>query len=246
MPRAKRTYIPGHIWHITQRCHKREFLLARHQDRKCWLHWLLQASHRYRLTILNYIVTSNHVHLLVMDDGPRGSIARTMHLASGRTAQEYNIRKHRRGAFWEDRYHATAVDADIHLLRCMFYIDLNMVRAGVVAYPGEWAYCGFQEIMGIRQRYRIIDRLKLCRLLGATPLDLKSNYGRWIVDFTKELPLERESRWTESLAVGREEFVARFKEKLGPRAKYRKISGANGFYELREQRGTWEKGGGSP
>jgi putative transposase len=169
-----------------------------------------------------------------------------MHLTSGWPAQEYNIRKHRRGAFWEDRYHATAVDTDIHLLRCMFYIDLNMVRAGVVAYPGEWAYCGFQEIMAIRQRYRIIHRPKLCRLLGATPSDLKSNYGRWIVDFSKELPLERESRWTESLAVGREEFVARFKEKLGPRAKYRKISGANGFYELREQQGTWEKGGGSP
>ena len=27
MPRAKRHYIPGQIWHLTHRCHKREFLL---------------------------------------------------------------------------------------------------------------------------------------------------------------------------------------------------------------------------
>lgn len=45
-----------------------------------------------------------------------------------RTAQEYNRHKGRQGAFWEDRYHAT----DEHLHRCLAYIDLNMVRAGVV------------------------------------------------------------------------------------------------------------------
>ena len=152
MPRAKRTYIPDHIWHITQRCHKREFLLARYRDRKNWLYWLRLASHRYKLTILNYMVTSNHIHLLVLDDGPIGSIARTMHLASGQTAQDYNKRKRRRGAFWEDRYHATAVDTDIHFLRCMLYIDLNMVRAGVVDFPGKWDHCGFRRSRADIQR----------------------------------------------------------------------------------------------
>ena len=34
MARAKRHYIPGYIWHITHRCHKREFLL-RHRGRWC-------------------------------------------------------------------------------------------------------------------------------------------------------------------------------------------------------------------
>ena len=38
---------------------------------------------------------------------------------SGRTAQEYNLRKNRKGAFWEDRYHATAVESKDHLLRCL-------------------------------------------------------------------------------------------------------------------------------
>jgi REP-associated tyrosine transposase len=42
---------------------------------------------------------------------------------------EYNQRKDRQGAFWEDRYHATAIEADEHLHHCLIYIDLNMVRA---------------------------------------------------------------------------------------------------------------------
>jgi hypothetical protein len=44
----------------------------------------------------------------------------------------WNIRKQRKGASWEDRYHATAIEKNNHLERCLVYIDLNMVRAGVV------------------------------------------------------------------------------------------------------------------
>jgi len=44
------------------------------------------------------MVTSNHVHLLVKDTGPN-VIARSMQLIASRTAQEYNRRKVRHGAF---------------------------------------------------------------------------------------------------------------------------------------------------
>jgi hypothetical protein len=61
-----------------------------------------------------------------------------MQLIAGRTAQEYNQRKSRQGEFWEDRYHATAIEADEHLHRCLVYIDLNRVRAGAVNHPEKW------------------------------------------------------------------------------------------------------------
>jgi len=70
----------------------------------------------------------HHIHLLVKDTGSN-VIAQSMQLIAGRTAQEYNQRKGKRGAFWEDRYHATAIEIDEHLHRCVVYIDLNMVRA---------------------------------------------------------------------------------------------------------------------
>jgi REP-associated tyrosine transposase len=82
--------------------------------------------------MLNHMVTSNHIHLLVKDTGPN-VIVQSMQLIAGRSAQEYNQRKGRQGAFWEDRYHATAIEADEHLHRCVVYIELNMVRAGVVS-----------------------------------------------------------------------------------------------------------------
>ena len=55
MARAKRHYIPGYVWHITHRCHKREFLLKFPRDRRRWIEWLYQAKKRYSgLSVLNY------------------------------------------------------------------------------------------------------------------------------------------------------------------------------------------------
>ena len=138
MPRARRYHIPGCIWHFTHRCHKKEFLLKFTKDRRRWMYWLFEAKKRFGITILGYMITSNHLHLLVIDDGPNDVISKSMQLIAGRTGQEYNQRKSRKGAFWEDRYHATAIEGDDHLFRCMVYIDMNMVRTGTVSHPLEW------------------------------------------------------------------------------------------------------------
>ena len=100
MPRANRHFLPSHIWHITHRCHQKEFLLKFARDRRRYLHWLFEAKKRFGLSVLNYMITSNHVHLLIKDTGPN-VIADSMQLIAGRTAQEYNQRN--RYIAWSDR-----------------------------------------------------------------------------------------------------------------------------------------------
>jgi REP element-mobilizing transposase RayT len=80
----------------TGRCHKREFLLKFAKDRNRWLELLLEAKKRFGLIILNYTVTSNHIHLLVFDGAGKDVIPRAMQLIAGRTGQEYNRRKSRK------------------------------------------------------------------------------------------------------------------------------------------------------
>jgi len=69
MPRANRYFLLGYIWHITHRCHQREFLLKFERDRRRYIHWLFEAKKRFRLCVLAYMVTSNHIHLMVKDTG---------------------------------------------------------------------------------------------------------------------------------------------------------------------------------
>ena len=139
-----------------------------------------------------------------------------MQLIAGRTAQEYNLRKKRKGAFWEDRYHATAVEADEHLIRCLVYIDLNMVRAGVVDHASQWFACGYQEIQNPPKRYRIIDQQALVDLCGIKNGDeLRDAQRQWIDSSLGKKAKQRDPRWSESIAVGSKAFVEETKTKLG-------------------------------
>ena len=137
MPRRRRKLLNHTCYHITHRCHKREFLLKFAIDRDRYVELLFKTSKRFRIAILDYIVTSNHVHLLVWSRNSK-NIPLAMQYLHGRFAQGYNHRKSREGAFWRDRYHTTAIESGDHLRRCLFYIDMNMVRAGEVDHPGEW------------------------------------------------------------------------------------------------------------
>ncbi|MCK7462015.1 MAG: hypothetical protein MZU84_08145 [Sphingobacterium sp.] len=37
MPRANRSFVPGLVWHVTHRCHKKEFLLKFRRDKMLWI-----------------------------------------------------------------------------------------------------------------------------------------------------------------------------------------------------------------
>ena len=214
MPRANRHFVAGQIWHITQRCHRRQFLLRFDTDRRRWLYWLFQARRRYGLSVLNYVVTSNHIHLLVHDHG-NNAIADAMQLIAGRTAQEYNHRRDRHGAFWEDRYHATAVEGERHLARCMLYIDLNMVRAGVVAHPEAWSASGYYETQHPRLRGARLDVPRLCELFGFdTSLQMQRARREQVEERIGSGLDTRDPVWTESVAVGSLDYTLRMRRAL--------------------------------
>ncbi|WP_319523233.1 transposase [uncultured Desulfosarcina sp.] len=240
MPRAKRHYVPDQIWHITQRCHKREFLLKFKQDRKRWVQWLFEAKRRFGLVVLNYVVTSNHIHLIVKDDNDFNIIPQAVGLIAGRTAQEYNRRKRRKGAFWEDRYHSTAIENGEHLLRCLVYVDLNMVRAGVVDHPSKWPYGGYNEIQMPRRKNIIIAYEKLRALAGFEDYaSFASAHRKWVHAALEDFDAKRDSRWTQSIAVGTGPFIERIKNAMGAMASGRCIRPAKGAFELRETQSSY-------
>lgn len=227
--------VPGHIWHITHRCHKKEFLLKFSRDRQRWLHWLFEVKKRYGLCVLNYVVTSNHIHLLVKDTG-ESVISKSLQLIAGRTGQEYNKRKNRKGAYWEDRYHATAVDSDVHLFKCLVYVDMNMVRAGVVRHPNEWAHGGYREIQYPPRRYHIIDIPVLMKLCDAASLtDLQNQHREWVEQELMLALSKRDERWSKSIAVGSESFIDQVKSSLGIKAKHKESIEVEDSYFIKEE-----------
>lgn len=212
MPRGKRYIVPGHTYHVTHRCHDREFLLKFTRDRTTYREMLRERLPEFGISLFNYTLTSNHVHLLLRPSSSDAlaSLSGLMQSLQGDFAQQYNRRKRRQNAFWGDRYHATMIESGEHLWRCLVYIDLNMVRAGVVDHPGDWRWTGYAELMGIRRRYRVLDMPRLLRHLeAASMVSFRERYGRAIAEALGRHEFARNPIWTESLAVGSQQFVSR-------------------------------------
>jgi len=158
-----------------------------------------------------------------------------MHLSAGRTGQEYNQRKKRKGAFWEDRYHATVIEDGEHLLRCIVYIDMNMVRAGVVDHPEQWLHGGYNEIQTPRRKCILINYDTLKQLSGFHDYaSFQTAHRRWVNTAITKADRHRESLWTQAIAVGSESFVTTVKNQMHFLAIGRRIRQSKDCCELRD------------
>ncbi len=240
MPRSARLLLPGHIYHLTHRCHNGSFFLRFDTVRIEYRRRLWQAVRRFKIVMLNYCLTSNHTHLLLKVRRP-ASISTFMRHLEGEFASSYNRRKHRRGAFWSERYHATLIEEGCYFWNCMRYIDLNMVRAGVVRHPREWPWCGYNEIAGFRQRYRILALQELLRLGESS--DPRAFAARYDVELDQALKTAsggRQSHWSESIAVGSRAFVDRIAALSRSRKKFEIEEWSNVAWYVRDPAACYE------
>jgi len=92
---------------------------------------------RYRL--LAWVITPNHVHLLVetLAGYPLSSL---LHTWKTYTALEANKLLGRRGAFWQADYYDRAIRDERHFRSAVEYIHSNPVRAGLVSRPEDWRF----------------------------------------------------------------------------------------------------------
>ncbi len=91
---------------------------------------------RYGARLHAYVLMGNHVHLL-LTLGEAGALSRMMHAFGRNYAGLFNGHHGRTGTLWEGRYKACLVDTESYFLTCSSYIELNPVRAWMVAERGE-------------------------------------------------------------------------------------------------------------
>ncbi len=211
MPRATRYIVEGYLYHLTHRCANREFFLRFSKERDAYREWLRIGANRYGVSVLGYAITGNHTHV-VCEVRDRIAVANMMKLAAGSVAQELNLRKGHEGSVWEHPYHCTRIQDGIHLLNCLRYVDLNMVRAGKVNHPADWRWCSYDELTARRKRYRIIDEDRLLSLTGYSSFPDFAAFYRKSIEDRLVAGTTREPCWTDAVAVGSAEFVDAAKE----------------------------------
>ncbi|MBK6741514.1 MAG: transposase [Hydrogenophilales bacterium] len=132
MPRRHRIQLPGLPLHLVQRGVNREPCFFAEEDYHCYLHWLKKSAADYHCALHAYVLMTNHVHLLVTPETPEGP-SRLMQSVGRRYVQYINRTYKRTGTLWEGRIKSSVVQEAHYFLLCSRYIELNSVRAGMVA-----------------------------------------------------------------------------------------------------------------
>ncbi len=174
MPRLPRFSYAGAIHHATLRCNNREFLFS---DVPFQLFGtiLQEARPRFKISLYNYCLMTNHVHLLFAVP-QEDTLSRAMHWIAHTFSRRFNRLSGRHGHLWENRFQSTIIEEETYFLRCMTYLDLNPVRAGMVSSPLDHKWCGHRALRAEDQTE--LDFHPSYLSLGSEPASRYEQYAR--------------------------------------------------------------------
>ncbi|WLI73416.1 transposase [Halomonas alkalicola] len=143
MPRPTRILLPSIPVHLVQRGNNRGTCFHFRSDAERFLDLLDEARREYRVDVHAYVLMTNHFHLLATPrDDPQG-VSLLMKSLGQRYAQYFNRRHERTGGLFEGRYYSCLIGEEDYLFACYRYIELNPVRAGMVAHPGDYRWSSY-------------------------------------------------------------------------------------------------------
>jgi len=143
MPRLPRLKLPDTPLHIIQRGNNRSVCFASEEDCLFYLDRLTEISAKLDVQVHAFVLMSNHVHLLATAE-KADAVSELMKRLGQRYVQYFNRAYKRTGTLWEGRFRSCVVGEDGYFLGCHRYIELNPVRAGMVAHPGEYRWSSYQ------------------------------------------------------------------------------------------------------
>ena len=149
MARTKRVVAVGCPHHITQRGNYRQDVFYSEQDRLLYLALLAEQAEKYQLRLLGYCLMTNHIHLIAVPN-QLDSLARAIGRAHNDYSRWFNIKNHRVGHLWQNRFFSCPLDP-AHLAQAMRYVELNPARAELCVSPVDYqwssarAHCGLES-----------------------------------------------------------------------------------------------------
>ena len=174
MPRLPRLRIADLPLHVIQRGNNRSACFFAEDDYRFYLHHLAELAGKVGCAIHAYVLMTNHVHLLLTPTKPDAA-SRLMQRLGQRYVQYVNKTYRRSGTLWEGRFKSSLVQVADYFLKCHRYIEMNPVRAGMVAHPRDypWSSYGANAEGGVS---RLLTPHAEYLALGATPDARRETY----------------------------------------------------------------------
>lgn len=207
--------------HLIQRGNNRQLCFDADADYVAYLGWLTDYAKRCCVDIHAWVLMSNHVHLLCT---PRieGALSRMMQSMGRSYVRYFNRQYERSGTLWEGRYKSCLIQEDRYLLEVYRYIELNPVRAGLVAEAGDYRWSSYQ-VNACGQASALCTPHPAYLALGADDNERQQQYRALLVRYVDDEELDDIRASThKGLALGDDDFKAAIETSTGRRVTARK------------------------
>ncbi|MBB1072885.1 transposase [Rhodoferax sp. 4810] len=212
MARLPRLTLPGYAHHVIQCGNNRQAIFATPADYQFLLDLLAEYAARFQVQMHAYVLMSNHFHLLATPQTAEG-LPQMMQAVGRRYVRYFNGAQQRTGTLWEGRYKSTVIQSERYLLACMAYIDLNPVRAALVAQPQDYPWSSHTHYLGLRSD-RLVKPHALFWELGNTPFAREAAYAELVQSGIN--PVQQQALTDATLrgwALGEADFVANLQKR---------------------------------
>ena len=218
MPRRSRLAIAGIPWHIIQRGNNRTACFYHEQDYQYYLQTLQMQASRYDCMIHAYVLMTNHVHLL-LTPGKKTSASLMMKHLGQRYVQYINKTYRRSGTLWEGRFKSCLTQVEDYVLICYRYIELNPVRAGMVAMPEDYPWSSYRCNGEGKESKLIIPHVQYMGL-GRTAGEVRAAYRKLFEAHLDDMTLHEIREATNgNYALGNDRFKDEIEAMLKRRAR---------------------------
>ncbi|WP_273823364.1 MULTISPECIES: transposase [Pseudomonas] len=222
MPRMGRIVLPNYPHHVVQRGHNRQIVFADAEDYHRYLENLRELKEVFGVKVYAYCLMTNHVHLLLAPGDAVAGLGQLMKALAARTTRYRNRLEGRSGTLWESRYKSSVVQSDAYLLACCRYIELNPVRARMVADPVDYPWSSYQARMSGVENDCLLDVDPCFAALGDTAKERGQRYEAFVRQAvaTDEISLIRDALQRSQL-TGTDRFVDEVERIIGLRIEKR-------------------------
>ena len=149
MPRKKRVWYPGAMYHIICRGNHRQEIFRTGEDRLFFLKTLREVKENIPYTLHSYCLMTNHFHLQI-ETGDI-NISQVMKRINMLYAIYFNKKHNSVGHLFQDRYRSELIETTPYHLEISSYIHLNPVRANIVDRPELYQWSSYKAYIGEQQ-----------------------------------------------------------------------------------------------
>ena len=149
MPRTARIDIPNLLQHVIVRGNEKRAIFLDDDDRRQFVARFSALLVATETDCFAWALLDNHCHLLLR---PRQvSLGAFMRRLLTGYAVNFNLRHHRCGHLFQNRYKSLVCEEETYLFELVRYIHLNPLRAGIVSTIDEldtYCWCGHAPLLG--------------------------------------------------------------------------------------------------